>query len=640
LQLGRGLPQVLNMQRIAPAIQTVQAIAIGRAGIRYTQVMSYVVSTPEQQIDQALAAGALQDALQLVASAEQQQPANPGIAHRFGLVLLQLNRPHEAFGKFSTALRLNPLAVDTRMAIAQAYLAMNDGWSAAAWVSDACRVAPNHPPLWMQLAQLLANQKREAELEPALRSGVAANPESKPMVEALAEYYLNRKRYADGAKIYPDLLQLDTQDAKNLLHHGFCLEHTHDLPGSVKRYKDALAVNPNFLEAHVDLAGVLWRLADYEGSLHHAREAVRIDPVHPYAVRIYGTALLHLNRLDEAETQLRKALELKPDFPIAIIDLALLLLLAGKFEEGWQVYERRWSDTDRMTRPAFFRPELEWQGPAKQSVAGKRVVIYAEQGLGDVINFVRYAQVLQADGATVYCVIQPELIPLVESMPGVLCLKPNLNIEADYHVALLELPLHYRTGFANLPAQVPYLSAPVDKKAHWRAKLAAFDGKLKVGIAWAGHYIHANHHNRSMALSQFKPILSMPGVQCFSLQKSEGGSYTDISLPEGQLIDYTAEWTDFTDSAAMVDELDLVISIDSAVIHLAGALNKPTWVALPPNPDWRWLLERSDSPWYPSMKLYRREHSESREAQMGRIVRDLKAQVSAQGKSSKQSSLL
>jgi tetratricopeptide (TPR) repeat protein len=587
--------------------------------------MSFVVSSPEDQIDQALNVGALQEALQMVDSAQQQQPGNAGIWHRYGLVLMRLNRAHEAFAKFSQAIRLNPLATDTRIALAQAYLNMNDGWSAAAWVSDACRVSPNNPALWMQLAQLLAAQKREVELEPALRSGVAANPKNKQLVEALAEYYLNRKRYADGAKIYPVLLDIDPKDPKTLLHMGFCLEHTHQLETSVVRYKEAIALNPDFLEAHVDLAGVLWRLADYTGSLHHAERAVAIDPRHPYAVRIYGTALLHLNRLDEAEVQLRRALEIKPDFPIAIIDLALLLLLAGKFQEGWQVYERRWSDTDRMTRPAFFRPELEWQGPAKQPVNGKRIVIYAEQGLGDVINFVRYAKVLQRDGAQVFCVIQPDLIPLVESMQGVICLKPNLNIEADYHVALLELPLHYRTDEDNVPAETPYLLAPQDKVALWADKMKKWDGKLKVGIAWAGHYIHANHHNRCMPLSEFKPIIEMPGVQCFSLQKSDGERYTDMAVDEHDLVDFCGEWVDFTDSAAMISNLDVVISIDSAVIHLASALGKPTWVTLPPNPDWRWLLDRSDSPWYPTMTLYRRGHTEPKTQQMSRVVQDLAA---------------
>ena len=585
--------------------------------------MPHVTATAEQQIDHALNVGALQEALQLVTSSELRLPNNPAIAHRHGLVLLALNRPHEAFGKFSTALRMNPLAVDTRLAIAQAYLAMNDGWSASAWVSDACRVTPNHPPLWLQLAQMLASQNREAELEPALRAGVAANPTSKQMVAALAEYYLSRKRYADGAKLYADLHRLDSKDSKTLLHYGACLEHLHDLPGSAQRYREALALNPDYLEAHIDLAGLLWRLSDYNGALMHAQEAVRMGPTDPFAVRIYGTALLHLNRLDEAEVQLRRALELKPDFPIAILDLALLLLLAGKFKEGWQLHERRWQDTERMTRPAFFRPEMEWKGPAQQPVAGKRVVIYSEQGFGDVINFVRYARALQADGATVYCVMPPELIALVESMPGVICLKPNLNIEADYHVALLELPLHYRTRLDNVPALTPYLHAPEDKKAACKHKLTPWDGQLKIGIAWAGHDIHANHHNRSMALSEFKPILDMPGVQCFSLQKSDGGRYTDIKPDPERLIDFTQDWADFTDSAAMIENLDLVISVDSAVAHLAAALHKPTWVILPPNADWRWLLDRDSSPWYPSIKLYRRSHKEARSAQMGRVVADL-----------------
>jgi tetratricopeptide (TPR) repeat protein len=585
--------------------------------------MSFVVTQVEERIDQALRLGAVAEALQLGASAVTAQPNNWAVFHRYGLALMAAQRVHEAFAQFTQALRLNPLAAEVRTALANAYLMLGDGWTAAAWVSDSCRVQPNNPALWMQLAQLLNAQKRDSEIEPALQSGLAANPGHKGLMESLAEYYLHRKRFADAVNCYPRLVEADPRDAKNLLHYGYCLEHTHKLEESVQRYRQALAIRPDFLEAHVDLAGVLWRLADYQGALDHAQKAVAIDPSHPYAVRILGTAHLHLNQLDEAEAHLRRAIELKPDFPIAIIDLALLLLLAGKFDEGWQVYERRWQDTDRMTRPAFFRPDLEWKGPQLQPVAGKRVVIYAEQGLGDVINFVRYAKVLQKDGATVYCVIQPELIPLVETMPGVICLKPGINIEADYHVALLELPLHYRTNASNAPAEVPYLHAPEDKKRVWADKLAPWADKLKVGIAWAGHHVHANHHNRCMPLSAFLPIIEMPGVQAFSLQKSDGGRYTDVAIEESQLIDFTRDFVDFTDSAALVANLDILICIDSAVIHLAGAMGKPVWVPLPPNPDWRWLLERDNSIWYPTMRLFRRGHTEARSSQMATIAQEL-----------------
>ncbi len=586
---------------------------------------SFVVSSLEERIDHALKAGALQDALGLATSGVQQQPSNWAMHHRLGLVLAAAGRVQEAFAAYTQALRLHPLSVEVRSALANAYLAMKDGWTACAWVSDACRVQPGNPALWLGLAQLLHTQKRDAEIEPALRSGLAANPQDPTLTETLAEYYLHRKRFAEAAQLYPQLFALNPKNAKSHLHLGFSLEHTHQLERAVHHYREALAINPQFVEAHVDLAGVLWRLADFSGALVHAQQAVALDANNPFAVRILGTAHLHLNQLEDAEKHLRRALELRPDFPIAIIDLALLLLLAGRFEEGWAVYERRWYDTDRMTRPAFFKSELEWKGPALQPVAGKRIVIYAEQGLGDVIQFVRYAKLLQQSGAIVYCVVQPELIALVESMPGVVCIKPGITAQADYHVALLELPLHYRSNQDNAPADVPYLAAPAEKVTAWKERIAPFAGKLKVGITWAGHHIHANHYNRCMPLSEFAPILSMPGVQAFSLQKTDGGTFSDITLPDGQLIDWTTELEDFTDTAALVENLDLVIGIDSAVIHLAGALGKPTWVPLPSNPDWRWLLERDNTPWYPTMRLFRRTQTEARSAQMQRVAAELEA---------------
>jgi tetratricopeptide (TPR) repeat protein len=598
--------------------------------------MAHILTTTEREIDRAIESGLLQSALQLAAHAAQQQPDHPGISYRYGLVLLRLNRPQEAFAQFSRSLQFDPLAVDTRLAIAQTYLAMKDGWSATAWLSDACRVAPAHAPLWIELAKVLVQQKREAEAEIVLRMGVAANPDSKPMREALAQYSLHGQRYAQGVTLYEDVLALDAQDPKALLHSGICLEHTHELQASAQRYQQALVIQPDLLDAHINLAGLLWRLGDYAGSLAHAQAAVRIDSHNAFAVRMLGTSLLHLNRLDEAQAQLRRALELKPDFSVAVIDLAMLLLLEGKFEEGWPLYARRWQDEERMTRPAFFRPELEWQGPKAQSVAGQRVVIYAEQGLGDVIHFMRYAQLLQQDGATVYGVIQPELVPLIESMPGLTCLKPETLIEADYHVAMLELPLHYRTNLSHLPAATPYLRAPENQQARWKEKLKPWRSTFKVGIAWAGHHIHANHHNRSMPLSVFLPILQMPGVQAFSLQKTAGGAYTDISPSPDVLIDLTTQWNDFADSAAMIEQLDLVISIDSAVIHLAGALNRPAWLVLPPNPDWRWLLERSDSPWYPSLRLYRRAHGQTRSEQIARVAADLRSLVASDHQSGHQ----
>jgi tetratricopeptide (TPR) repeat protein len=581
--------------------------------------------TMHDLIDQALAQGDLQRALQLVADADGQQPGQPGLQYRYGLVLMRLDRPQEAFARFGTALRQNPASVDTRLALVKSCLAMNDGISAVAWLSDTCRIAPHHPELWAQLAQLLAGQGREAEVEPALRLGLAANPDAALLVAALADYFLDRKRHAEALAIYETLVPMDPRNTRNHLHRGICLEQSYRLEEAAATYQAALQVRPDYLEAHMNLGSLLWRLCDHEGSLRHARRAVELQPDHPLTLCILGAALSHLNRLDEAEPHLRRALELKPDFPTARVNLAVLLLLAGRFEEGWPIYERRWDDTGNMTRPDFYRPEMEWEGPRKQPLKGRRIVVYAEQGLGDVIHFIRYVKVMQEEGATVSCSIQPELGTLAAGMPGVTVLQPGRNIVADYHVALLDLPMHYGTTESTMPRETPYFHAPASQVSAWREKLKAWDGKLKVGIAWAGHQIHFNDNNRSMPLSAFSDIIGMAGVQCFSLQKSNGGRFTDVAVDEGRLVDFTAEWQDFADSAAMIANLDLIISIDSAVVHLAAALGKPTWVVLPPNPDWRWLLDREDSPWYPTMTLFRRGHAEPKTEQIARVTKALKA---------------
>ena len=377
--------------------------------------MSFVVAGVEERIDQALALGAVQEALQLVQSAAQAEPQSAALAYRYGLVLLQLNRPHEAFARFTQAIRLNPLAIDVRVALARAYLGLNDSWSAAAWLSDACRIAPTQPALWLELARMLMQQQREAELEPTLRLALSVNPAASEIRAMLAEFLLGRKRYAEAAPVYQELVQQDRGNAKHRLHCGFCLEHVLQLEEAVEQYHAAIALEPLLLEAHVDLAGVLWRLGDFAGSLASAQRAVQIGPQHPHALRMLGTAHLQLNQLDQADTYLRQALALEPDFPIAVVDLALELLLAGRFDEGWQVYRRRWSDLERMPRPAFFDPDLEWQGPARQPLRGKRILVYSEQGMGDVIHFVRYCAPLQAEGATVYCAIPGQLVALVES---------------------------------------------------------------------------------------------------------------------------------------------------------------------------------------------------------------------------------
>lgn len=545
-----------------------------------------------------------------------------------GVALLQGGRFHEAVQAFAAALRAQPLAPEPRVGLAQAFNGIGDPWAAAAWLSDACRVAPCRAELWQDLVRLLVAQKRDAELEPTFALALAANPDSIPLLHMAGDFHLVRKSYAQALPAYERLHDLQSKEAAVLLNYGFCLEHAGSIEKSVRAYREALAVKPDFMEAHVDLSGVLWRVEDFEGALVHAQKAVELAPESAYAVRILGTACLNLNRLDEAEAQLRRSLELLPEFSLAEIDLSFALLLAGKLEEGWQFYARRWRDTERMKRPAFYNAALEWKGRTQQPLAGKRIAVYAEQGLGDVIQFMRYVRELQADGAVVSGVIQAELVPLVEhSFPGVQCLTPYRTLQADYHVALLDLPLHYGTTMDNIPASVPYLRAPEAKVREWRERMPPAQGRLRVGFAWSGSLKQVNNNNRAIRLGQLAPLLDMPELQCFSLQKGECGVFSDVEPPAGQLVDLTPQWLDFSDSAATIENLDLVVTVDTSIAHLAGAMGKECWVMLGPNADWRWLLEREDSPWYPTLRLFRRAFGETRAKQVGRVVQALKQRL-------------
>ena len=189
----------------------------------------------------------------------------------------------------------------------------------------------------------------------------------------------------------------------------------------------------------------------------------------------------------------------------------------------------------------------------------------------------------------------------------------------QWHAALLDLPWRLGIDLADLPGPVPYLRAPPAAAARWRERLQAWDGRARIGLAWSGSATQVNNRNRAMPLSLLLPIAEQPGVQCFSLQKDDAGAWSDVQPSSDRLVDLTPGWTSFAESAAMLEQLDLVITVDSAVAHLAGALGKPVWLLLPPNADWRWLLERADSPWYPSARLFRRAIGEPREAQVARV---------------------
>lgn len=581
----------------------------------------------EQRLQSLLAATQWDRALAELAAAERQFGPDARLHHQSGHVLMKLGRALDAYARYSAALKLSPTSIEIRLSIAEAYLSLDDRWSAAAWLSDALRVAPQRAATWAALGRLLASSERMDEWVQLAATATTQGVAEPQMVLTLADELLRRRDFSAAVPVHERLLGMGVDPPRTWLHMGFCREQLHDLPGCVEAYRQALVHKPDFAEAHINLAGVLWRLSDFAGALHHAQRATELAPEHPHAWRIHGTALMHLCRLAEAEPWLRGALQRQPSFPYATLDLALLTLLKGEWVEGWAIYRLRWQDVHRIPRPSFWRETLEWQGPLAQPVAGRTVLLYGEQGLGDIIQFIRWAKRLVDDGATVFAVAPEPLIRLVTSFGRTLgeperfrVVQAGDSIRFDWHVPLLDLPHHYRIDPAQEVAPQRYLWADPAKADAYELRLAALlrsDGlgrKLRVGLCWAGSDRHPNNGNRSMPLSHLLPLMRRPDVQCVSLQKVGSPAFTDVGVDElvrsGRLIDHTSAWDDFADSAACIDRLDLVITVDSAIAHQAAALGKPTWVLLPPNPDWRWQLEGSTTVWYPSMRLFRRAYGE------------------------------
>ncbi|MBM4220713.1 MAG: tetratricopeptide repeat protein, partial [Gammaproteobacteria bacterium] len=323
-----------------------------------------------------------------------------------------------------------------------------------------------------------------------------------------------------------------------------------------------------------------------------------------------GNALQAAGRLDEALRSHDRALALKPDFPDARWNKAFALLLQGDFAAGWPLFESRWELPGN--RPAAISDRPLWLGDAP--LAGRTLLVHHEQGLGDTLQMLRYVPLLAAQGARVVVQVPATLAALAATVAGVASVVTAGEPlpDHDLHCPCMSLPLACRTTLATIPASVPYLAVPDAPGALWRARLdearSAQRTGLHVGIAWSGSSAHRNDRQRSLALRELLPLLELP-AEFHSLQKEYRPGEGEQLGTQGRVHDWSARLDTLADTAALIAGLDLVISVDTSVAHLAGALGKPVWLLLPAAPDYRWLLERSDSPWYPTMRLFRQQHA-------------------------------
>lgn len=361
---------------------------------------------------------------------------------------------------------------------------------------------------------------------------------------------------------------------------------------------------PQSPEVHYNRGTLLGALGRYDDELAAYRQAIALKPGFVRAHVNLGVALRDLHRFDEALQQFKKALSIDPNDAGARTNRAQTNLLLGEFGHGWREYEWRWRDGGQM--PEFPAATL-WTGA--QPVAGKTVLVHHEQGFGDTLQFIRFVDRLDAAGARVVLRVQDALLPLLRNYPhahdvlGDTAPVPPF----DYHIPMLSLPFALNARESDFAVTPPYLHADSALAAQWNDLFSRADGRPVVGVAWSGSTTHVDDRNRSMRLETLAPLFEAP-VSFVSLQKDVRESdraYLAQLGERGVLVDVSSRLATFADTAALIERLDLVIAVDTAVAHLAAALGRPTWIALPFTPDWRWQLDRDDSSWYPTIRLFR-----------------------------------
>lgn len=422
----------------------------------------------------------------------------------------------------------------------------------------------------------------------------------------LAEVRVNLARSLKGlgrleaaADAYRRALALQPEDAKAHYNLGNVLHELGSLDEAAASYRRALVVDPKFVEARVNLGMVLKR----SGFLHEAidayQEVLSANPDLAECRYNLGLALNDLGKLDEAVAELRRVLDQRWDYADAHFGLALALLLKGDFAEGFKDYEWRWLQQENQRLKRKFK-QPRWDGTP---LGGKTILLHAEQGDGDSIQFVRYVREVAGLGGHLILECQPSLKLLFSQVPGidVLVGKGDEIPEFDVHASLLSLPHILGTALETIPASVPYLHVNGDLED----TLPLDPERRNIGIVWAGSPVHRKDRDRSTQVERFVELSSVPDVALYSLQL--GDRRSDLRNVGSKIIDLGDHLADYSRTAAVIDQLDLVITVDTSVAHLAGAMGKEVWVLLAHAPDFRWMLDRRDSPWYPTMRLFRQE---------------------------------
>jgi len=520
-----------------------------------------------------------------------------------GNTLRKLRRFDEARSTTERALHLEPDSLDGLYSLSGILGAVGRLDEAIDLCDRALAIDPSFSAALMRRATMLGLQKRHADALAGFDRVLTLTGQTGSF-QARAHLLRGNalrslERLAEALAAYDAALALVPNFAEAWVNRGLTLRQMREFLDAIDDFETALRINPHHLDAGNHLSGTLATLGRDVEAEAEARRVLAIDPGNGAAFNSLGNALQRQGRLTEALAAFDAAISLLEDPVGARFNRGMCLLLSGDFAQGWREYEMRWQTEDWSIGWDISQRPL-WDG--ETDIAGQTIMLYAEQGLGDTIQFCRYVPMVVALGARVIIGVPAALQTLLESLDPAIEVVDHYRSPPrfDAHCSLMSLPRAFRTDFGSIPARVPYLAPPEAYRALWRERLGPRRGP-RIGLAWSGG---EKPHGRSIPLETVAPLLAMlPEVYC--LQRDLRPQDVPALAMQPGIRFFGGALRDFCDTAALIEEMDLVISIDTSVLHLAGALGRPAWVMLAYAADWRWLAGRNDSPWYPTMRLFR-----------------------------------
>jgi tetratricopeptide (TPR) repeat protein len=562
-------------------------------------------ATADITLGQALALhqqGNLVEAEKLYRQVLVSQPAHADALHLLGVMAVQKGNALAGVEWITQAVKINPAYLDAHLNLANACLSLSMHQQALDSLDAALKLKPDLPDALNRRGAALSALGRHTEALLSHEQALKYKPDFPNAHNNRGNALAALHRFDEALQAYGQALAIKTDHFDALNNRGNVLVVTGKYQEAIASYDLAIELVPNHVEALSNRANALRCLNRNDQALTSCDLALRLQPDNLGALMNRGAILRGVNRTDEALACYEKILALAPAHADAHWHESLCRLLVGDFAQGWKKYEWRWKSTERIKARRNFVQPL-WTGEA--SLQGKTILLHAEQGFGDSIQFARYVALVEERGGQVVLEMPDPLCRLMARLEGErkVWVSGEPLPDFDFHCPLLSLPLAFKTEIQTIPSAPHYLVCDPALAAAWKVKLGPRQ-KLRIGVAWSGNKDHKNNHNRSIALSDFLQVTSSP-AQFFGLSR-------DLSLAEGALLAKESgivqlgdALTDFADTAALISKLDLVISVDTSTAHLAAALGVPTWVLLPFSPDWRWLLHRADSPWYPSVRLFR-----------------------------------